>query len=293
MTVIDTPFNTVSKIPCILSKGVKTVIRYYNFSNSGTFPQKCLNLAEAQALSANGIQIAVVFQQRQNQVGDFSHVKGLAAGRRAYQLAQNSIGQPSGSAIYFSVDFDASKNEIDSNIIPYFEGIKSAFDTESLGKPEYIVGAYGSGLVCGTLTTKGLIEKTWLAMSGGFRGTAAAITKGEYDLLQKAPANTICGIGVDFNEPNPAKPAFGFFSVDIETSHPFIEETVNGIKHKVVARNGLRLREGPGKQFEVINALNPGQIVFVVKTLEDWAQIDVEGDGQIDGFASARFLEVV
>ena len=293
MSIIDTPFNTVSKIPCLLSNGVKTVIRYYNFSNSGTFPQKCLNLAEAQALSANGLRIAVVFQQRQNQIADFSHVKGVAAGRRAYQLAQNSIGQPPGSAIFFSVDFDASKNEIDNSIIPYFEGIKSAFDAESLGNPEYKTGAYGSGLVCGTLTTKGLIERTWLSMSGGFRGTASAVARGEFDLLQKAPEKTLCGLGVDFNEANPAKPDFGFFSIDDEPSQPIADAAVNGVRHKVVARNGLRLREGPGKEFEVINALNPGQIVFVVKNTEGWAQIDVEGDGQIDGFASVSFLEVV
>lgn len=294
MSIIDTPFNTVSKIPCLLSSSVTTVIRYYNFSNSRIFPQKCLTLAEAQALSANGLRIAVVFQQRQNQIADFSHVKGLAAGRRAYQLAQNSIGQPTGSTIYFSVDFDASKSEIESSIIPYFEGVKSAFDAESLGNPEYHVGAYGSGLVCGTLSAKGLIERTWLSMSRGFRGTAAAITNRTYDLLQKAPATTLCGIGVDFNEMNELRDGFGAFTVDDDTTENVVAAAhVAGVRHRVIARSGLRLREGPGKQFEVINALSPGQIVFVIKTIEDWAQVDVEGDGQIDGFASAGFLEAI
>src|SRR5262245_23743298 len=111
MSIIDTPFNTTSKIACLASQGVRTVIRYYNFSNSLNFPEKCLQLAEAQALSAHGLQIAVVFQQRQNQAADFTELKGVSTGRRAYRHAQDSIGQPTGSAIYFAVDFGASREE--------------------------------------------------------------------------------------------------------------------------------------------------------------------------------------
>jgi len=47
MSIIDTPFNTESSIACLLSQGVRTVIRYYNFSNSRTFPRKRMELAEA------------------------------------------------------------------------------------------------------------------------------------------------------------------------------------------------------------------------------------------------------
>ena len=76
MSIIDTTSNTQSSIPCLLSQGVQTVIRYYNFSNSSTFPEKRLELLEAELLSANGLQIAVTFQQRQNQVADFSEPNG-------------------------------------------------------------------------------------------------------------------------------------------------------------------------------------------------------------------------
>ena len=97
MSIIDTPFNTKSKASCLVSQGVRTAIRYYNFSNSLNFPEKRLELAEAQALSAHGVQIAVVFQQRQDQVADFTELKGVATGRRAYRHAQDSIGQPNDS----------------------------------------------------------------------------------------------------------------------------------------------------------------------------------------------------
>lgn len=290
MSIIDTPFNTKSKIPCLLSQGVRTVIRYYNFSNSHTFPQKRLELAEAEMLSAHGMQIAVVFQQRQNQVADFTELKGIAAGRRAYRHAQDNINQPANSTIYFSVDFDADTTEIKNNIDPYFKGIKDAFAEESGGNPEYRVGSYGSGLVCTTLADKGLIDLTWLAMSRGFRGTREALTAGEFHLAQRVPATTLCGLGVDFNDSNPDRPDFGAFTIDADTLEHG-PTTVTGERYRVVARSGLRLREGPGTQFDIIGGLSLGQIVFVASVNDGWARVDIEGDGHIDGFASAGFLE--
>ncbi len=292
MTIIDTPFNTKSSLTCLRSKGVRTVIRYYNFSNSGVFPNKRLELPEAEALTANGMQIAVVFQQRQDRVADFSRAKGFAAGRTAFRHAQHSIGQPAGSGIYFSVDFDASNNEITNNVIPYFEGVRDAFNQESGGNSDYRVGVYGSGLVSSTLTDKGLIQLTWLAMSRGFRGTRAALEAGEFHLAQRAPATTLCGLGVDLNDANPDRPDFGSFTIDaaIEPATPV---ATIGTRHRVSARSGLRLREGPGAQFEIIGGVPFGQIVFVESTVDGFARVDVEGDGQIDGFASAAFLEPV
>jgi hypothetical protein len=209
--IIDTPFKTTAKIPCLLSQGVQTVIRYYNFSNSSSFPEKRLERPEAEALIAHGLRIAVVFQQRQNQLADFSEAKGVEAGRRAYRHAQDNIGQPSGSAIYFSVDFDASGAEIENQVAPFFAGIKSAFAEESGGRVDYRVGAYGSGAVCASLTKKGLIELTWLAMSRGFRGTREALNAGAFHLTQRAPEATLCGLGVDFNDLNPNRADFGAF----------------------------------------------------------------------------------
>lgn len=290
MSIIDTPFNTQSSIPCLLSQGVRTVIRYYNFSNSQRLPEKRMELAEAQALAANGMQIAVVFQQRQDQVADFTESKGVAAGHRAYRYAQDNIGQPSGSGIYFAVDFDASSSQIANNIAPYFVGVKRAFAEESGGTSEYRIGAYGSGLVCTTLTGRELIELTWLSMSRGFRGTREALSAGEFHLAQLPPATRLCGLGVDFNDSNEDRPNFGAFTIDDDTVTPGPVPTT-GEQHRVVARSGLRLREGPGTGFDIVGQLHSGQIVFVTSIIDGWARVDVEGDGQIDGFASAGFLE--
>ncbi|WP_197077545.1 glycoside hydrolase domain-containing protein [Hyphomicrobium sp. 99] len=59
-----------------------------------------------------GIRIWAIYQDRQNRLSDFTHSKGRAAGASALGYAQNTIKQPSGSAIYFSVDFDPSMFQV-------------------------------------------------------------------------------------------------------------------------------------------------------------------------------------
>ncbi len=294
ISIIDTPFNTTAKAACLRAKRVQTVIRYYNFSNSRNLPEKRMELAEAQALGAAGLRIGVVFQQKQDQAADFDKARGLAAGHRAYRYAHDSIGQPADSGIYFSVDFDATAAEIASHIVPYFEGVKAAFAQESGGGRSYRIGAYGSGLTCGTLADQGLIELTWLSMSRGFQGTRAALAAGAYHLAQSASSEKPCGLPVDVNEANPAHPDFGSFIIADDHAAPAHGTAVNvGERYKVVARSGLRLRGGAGVQFDIVGNLFAGQVVFVASISNGWARVDVQGDGQIDGFAHADFLERV
>ncbi len=61
-------------------------------------------------------------------------------------------------------------------------------------------------------------------------------------------------------------------------------------RYKVIARSGLRLREGAGTQFDAIGRLSPGQVVVVTATAGDWYEVDAEGDGFRDGFCYGAFL---
>ncbi|MEM7226449.1 MAG: glycoside hydrolase domain-containing protein [Pseudomonadota bacterium] len=291
--IIDTPFNTTAKATALRGEGIETVIRYYNFRNSNTFPDKCLTAEEAQALTAAGLNLVAVFQQRQNRASDFSRQIGLRAGRRAHELAADKVGQPSGSAIYFAVDFDASADEIDTLIKPYFEGVRESLAAEGGGTPQYRVGAYGSGLLGKTLTAAGLIELTWLSMSSGFRGTRDALAAGDWHLHQFFPATTLLGLGVDFDESNPAKPDFGSFTVEEEEAHDDLvppDGAGQGMPMEVKARSGLRLRAGPGTNFDIIGLLPFGSQVTVQEIVDGWAKVDRDGDGAVDGFAFASFL---
>lgn len=198
-SVIDTPWHTTNALDCLKQEGIKTVIRYYNNGNSSGLPQKRLEPTEAQALSNAGFQIMVVFQTSQNQASDFSEAQGYAAGKSAFEWAKNTIGQPQGSAIYFAVDYNASESDLQSAIIPYFQGVKQAFLDLGEGEMYYKIGAYGSGLVVNTIMNEGISSFRWLSMSTGFYGTQQALEDGNYELHQLYPSAVICNIAVDYD----------------------------------------------------------------------------------------------
>ncbi|MBV5272529.1 MAG: SH3 domain-containing protein [Lamprocystis purpurea] len=74
------------------------------------------------------------------------------------------------------------------------------------------------------------------------------------------------------------------------TSTTISRPVPSGNRYKVIARSGLRLREGAGTQFDAIGRLSPGQVVVVTATEGDWYEIDAEGDGFRDGFCYGAFL---
>jgi hypothetical protein len=61
----------------------------------------------------------------------------------------------------------------------------------------------------------------------------------------------------------------------------------------VIARGGLKLRGGPGTNFDSQKTLPAGTVVNVLNTASQdpaWAHVDLEGDGLSDGFVFASFL---
>jgi uncharacterized protein (TIGR02594 family) len=62
---------------------------------------------------------------------------------------------------------------------------------------------------------------------------------------------------------------------------------------KVIARSGLHLRSGPGANFQIIETIANGTIIRVREHDGDWVKADLEGDGQVDGYMFAKFLEPV
>jgi hypothetical protein len=64
-------------------------------------------------------------------------------------------------------------------------------------------------------------------------------------------------------------------------------------RYAVVARGGLKLRGGPGTNFNAARTLAAGTELNVVETANldpAWAHVDLEGDGMLDGFVFASFL---
>ena len=212
LKALDTASTTSSMLPCLLQLGYRCIIRYYT---KKTTSWKLLKSPEAEAISEAGLELAVVYQDRNNQPSDFSGQKGLQAGNAAFHYARDVIGQPFGSTIYFAVDYDASSSDITNHVKLYFEGVREAFTSQAGGHPGYRIGIYGSGLTCQSLLDARLVEHTWLSQSRGWRGTPEFDASGLWNLKQ-LPATTICGIGIDPDEVNPNNPNFGAFSLDTE-----------------------------------------------------------------------------
>lgn len=63
--------------------------------------------------------------------------------------------------------------------------------------------------------------------------------------------------------------------------------------HVVIARGGLRLRGGPGTEFGVTTTLGEGTRITVLGfdgPRGEWARVDLEDDGLVDGHVLAAFL---
>jgi Domain of unknown function (DUF1906)/Putative peptidoglycan binding domain len=206
--IIDTNMRTTPRLAAHRQNGVDTIIRYY--CRHTRQPEKRLTPDEADAIIRAGMRLAVVYQCAGDCAASFSQDAGAQDGAHARDYAAHVIGQPSGSAIYFAVDYDASDADIRTRIVPYFAAVRSAL-TGGTGTPSYQIGVYGSGAVCQALLKAGLVSFTWVSQSGGFNGTAAFLRSGQWNLHQRLPS-TLCGLSVDQNDPNPQRPQFGAFN---------------------------------------------------------------------------------
>lgn len=61
-------------------------------------------------------------------------------------------------------------------------------------------------------------------------------------------------------------------------------------RYRVVARRGLRVREGAGQDFDIVDVLPLNQVVAVLEMKGDWCLVDVEGDGIADGYCFGGYL---
>lgn len=84
-----------------------------------------------------------------------------------------------------------------------------------------------------------------------------------------------------------------------ETDDPFISSSdmpqrvhadESRVVYQVTARSGLRMREGAGAAFDVLQVVPHETRVFIVKEKDGWAAVDLQGDGVIDGWMSQDFL---
>ena len=277
--IIDTSRRTTSKLSSLAAHGVTAIIRYY--ARFTKMPEKRLIRSEAEAILNAGMTVAVVHQAAGDHPAAFSHDSAIADATYSRDYASKVIGQPAGSAIYFAVDFDADQRDVNNRIVPYFRAVRSVLQSSD-ELPNYSVGAYGDGVTLETLLDQGLVEFTWISQSVGFPGSKQFKRSGRWTLFQHLPSE-IDGLDLDVNDLNPAFSTFGAFD-------RLVPLPVVSPRRVVRARGGLRLRAGPGTEFDVQDVLPFGTELSVVSRNGDFAAVDLKGDGAIDGFVLAALL---
>ncbi|WP_421381000.1 glycoside hydrolase domain-containing protein (plasmid) [Paraburkholderia sp. DD10] len=225
-----------------------------------------------------------------DKASNFDRSCGVEDGRYARTYGAAEIGQPGRAAIYFGIDFDASRDEIRTRIIPYFQGVADAFAVQT-GEPQYLVGVYGSGATCDAVLNAGLARLAWLAQSTGWSGHAAFLNSHRWALNQLMPS-TIAGVACD---PDTAGDdiSIGDFLLAQAPAPLGAHAAANRaalMPMFVNARGGLHLRSGPGVEFNVTRLLALGMAVHPLKSVGSWMSVDLQGDDVADGFVSGAYL---
>ena len=285
--VIDTATNVRDRATALFARGVRAVIRYYTSSMSSG---KLLRPDEARALGEAGLGIAVVYQVMQNQRIHFSQAHGTTAGRNAWRYAMETIGQPAGSAIYFAVDYDASTQDVEQAIVPYFEAARAQLRPGDLMK-SYRIGVYGSGRVCGRLLDLGLVDLAWLAAPTGWAGYQA-FRNSERWVLRQDLHISMEGVPVDPDYVQPGRVDFGQFTVAPSCEVPGAKAVG---KHRVTS-TALNVRRAPDPDAAIVGSLSNGTIVDVVGFAGEahgWAALASSTEPGIVGYSSMNYLAAV
>ncbi len=186
----DTTANAASLAPTIKAAGYDFVGRYLSKST-----WKLITPPEAAALKAAGLAILLVYEDGPTSPSYFSAGRGTSDATRAISQAA-SLGALAGTAIYFTVDYDASNADINGVISAYFLEVAAALAADPSG---YVAGVYGSGQTCTAISASGSARYTWRAQSTGWAGYKLP---GPWNVSQ-GKATVACTLSVDLDTAAP------------------------------------------------------------------------------------------
>lgn len=175
-------------LSCLKSKGIQFAARYL----------RNLKPDEVKAICSAGLKIVSCAERGHPDTASyFNKTAGIKDGQWAVAKAQ-SLGQPVGSAIYFTVDYGCPVKDHPA-ILDYFRGVQF-----SLAETGYKVGGYAPGSVLTKLLAQHLIKYAWLPNARSWQQGFTA-----WDIKQGAQT-TICGVQID---PDEARDDFGAWTL--------------------------------------------------------------------------------
>lgn len=127
---------------------------------------KKLTKEEMQILYEAGLKVFPIYQTSNNYKEYFTEARGRRDAYYAFE-ALRDLYFPDGTTVYFAVDFDATVDDVNNYILPYFAAIKETFD--SFATDRYKIGIYGPRYVCTAARKAGYTESSFVCdMSSGF-----------------------------------------------------------------------------------------------------------------------------
>lgn len=176
----------------LVAQGYTIAGRYLVNAPGGTLDKR-MRVDELAMVSAAGMGVVPFFQTTGSASSYFTRARGLTDGATAIEAAR-ALGFGNSTIIYFAVDFDATDDQIASNVVPYFEGVRDA-----LAGSEFRLGAYGTRNVCTTLSDLALATASYVAgLSSGWSGNLGFPLPRDwaFNQIQETTASVSNGTGI-------------------------------------------------------------------------------------------------
>lgn len=213
--VLDSPDprHVASNIASLKAQGLQAAILYISPINLAG--DKTAKKPTIDAIRSAGVDVGFVCEgwggSNNYSHHDINATTGVRDGATCGHWL-DQIGAPAGTAVYPTVDNDASPSQISQLCLPYFNAFRRTLPEK------YAMGVYGCGALIAALDAADLIKYRWLSNAMGWSGSRAYRDSRKWDILQGLQTR-IDGIDIDPDQLNPDKTEFGFWkAAEVATS---------------------------------------------------------------------------
>jgi peptidoglycan hydrolase-like protein with peptidoglycan-binding domain len=156
---------TAERARTLRDAGFTVIGRYLTDTDRPDALAKRIVDGELEAIFAGGLKVFPIFQEGGTDTTYFTYDLGVRAAGRADDAARR-LGFLPGTTIYYAVDLDATDDQVEQYVQPYFRGIRAELARRGSG---YRVGVYAGRRVCRILGSAHLTELSFVAgMSTGW-----------------------------------------------------------------------------------------------------------------------------
>lgn len=284
-TRVDSTF-----LKTLAQNGVDTVMRYYSQENNAGINCKNITARERDALHDHAMSVAMVYQFQGRDFGRYRPDRAQADAQFCLERAR-VIRQPEGSAIYFGVDSDGNRNSND-DVRGYFQEVRRIF------QGRFQVGIYAAGARCRTIYDEGLADFFWVPEAPAWEGTTDFMNSGDWTLYQNKTNVRMSGlvtgdardlvIDTDFINPR-AGNTIGAFGRDGSIT-TYAASKLDQIASRRFWINAPKatLHEWPDGKTK--GHMCTARMVHVLSFEGDWALVDIDEDGQANGYIARSVL---